>query len=176
MYSIQETFVFQTEIYTFRTFIRCVCCFSFLFSPVRISCCCCCFFFHEEHEDMPLSWQMILFRIFRLFGSEESVWSEITNPFLDSPQKTHPFDFYFILGKRPGDEVVMRCFFRSTMFFLNLLYDLRDSTTPSSGPTCTYKTMSNYSKRMIVIWRILQNKKGVIRARRITLDIYSYIK
>ena len=116
------------------------------------------------------------FRIFRLFGREESVWSEITNPFLDSPQKTHPFDFYFILGKRPGDEVVMRCFFRSTMFFLNLLYDLRDSTTPSSGPTCTYKTMSNYSKRMIVIWRILQNKKGVIRARRITLDIYSYIK
>ena len=24
------------------------------------------------------------------FGSEESIWSEITNPFLDSPTKTHP--------------------------------------------------------------------------------------
>ena len=45
------------------------------------------FFSHEEHEDMPLSWQMILFRIFRFFGSEESVRSEIKNPFLDSPKK-----------------------------------------------------------------------------------------
>ena len=24
------------------------------------------------------------------FGSEESVWSKITNPFLDSPKKTQP--------------------------------------------------------------------------------------
>ena len=33
---------------------------------------------------------MILFRIFRFFGSEESIWSEIINPFLDSPKKRHP--------------------------------------------------------------------------------------
>ena len=33
---------------------------------------------------------MILFRIFRFFRSEESVWSEITNPFLDSPKKKAP--------------------------------------------------------------------------------------
>ena len=34
--------------------------------------------------------QMILFWIFRFFGSEESVSSEIKKPFLDSPKKTHP--------------------------------------------------------------------------------------
>ena len=39
---------------------------------------------------MPLSWQMILFSDLSFFGSEESVLSEITNPFLDSPKKTHP--------------------------------------------------------------------------------------
>ena len=33
---------------------------------------------------------MILLRIFSFFGSEEFVWSEITNPFLDSPKKTPP--------------------------------------------------------------------------------------
>ena len=30
------------------------------------------FFSHEEHEDMPLSWKMILFWIFRCFRSE--IW------------------------------------------------------------------------------------------------------
>ena len=34
---------------------------------------------------------MILFRVFRFFGSEDSIWSEITNPFLDSPKQTHPY-------------------------------------------------------------------------------------
>ena len=57
--------------------------FLLVFAAVSISS----FFSHEEHEDMPLSWQMILFRIFRFFGSEESVRSEIKNPFLDSPKK-----------------------------------------------------------------------------------------
>ena len=33
MYSIRETFVFQTEIYTFRIFICSSCCFFFLSSP-----------------------------------------------------------------------------------------------------------------------------------------------
>ena len=33
MYSIRETFVFQTEIYRFCIFIRNLCCFSFLSSP-----------------------------------------------------------------------------------------------------------------------------------------------
>ena len=77
MYSIRETFVFQTKIYTKYML------FLLVFAAVSISS----FFSHEEHEDMPLSWQMILFRIFRFFGSEESVWSEIKNPFLDSPKK-----------------------------------------------------------------------------------------
>ena len=30
------------------------------------------------------------FWIYRFFGSEKSTCSEITNPFLDSPKKTHP--------------------------------------------------------------------------------------
>ena len=147
MYSIQETFVFQTEIYTFRTFIRCVCCFSFLFSPVRISCCCCCFFFHEEHEDMPLSWQMILFRIFRLFGSEESVWSEITNPFLDSPQKTHPFDCYFILGKRPGDEVAIT---RLQIIFNHkqVICQVRDQTWPDKETVWSDRKNSKWRSKI----------------------------
>ena len=33
---------------------------------------------------------MILFRISRFFGGEESVWSKITNPRLDSPKKNAP--------------------------------------------------------------------------------------
>ena len=34
--------------------------------------------------------KMILFRILRFFGVEESIWSGITNPFSDSPEETHP--------------------------------------------------------------------------------------
>ena len=33
VHPIQETFVFQTQIYTFRTFMRSLVCFSFLSSP-----------------------------------------------------------------------------------------------------------------------------------------------
>ena len=44
---------------------------------------------------------MILFRIFRLFGSEESIWSEITNRFLDSPQKTHWWPLAFLILSPP---------------------------------------------------------------------------
>ena len=33
VHSIRETFVFQTQIYTFRTFIRSLVCFSFFSSP-----------------------------------------------------------------------------------------------------------------------------------------------
>ena len=34
--------------------------------------------------------KIILFRILRFFGVEESIWSGITNPFSDSPKETHP--------------------------------------------------------------------------------------
>ena len=34
--------------------------------------------------------KIILFRILRFFGVEESIWSRITNPFSDSPKETHP--------------------------------------------------------------------------------------
>ena len=34
--------------------------------------------------------KIILFRIFCFIGGKESVWSGITNPFLDSPKKAHP--------------------------------------------------------------------------------------
>ena len=37
MYSIRETFVFQTEIYTFRIFIPSLCCFFFLSLPRWVS-------------------------------------------------------------------------------------------------------------------------------------------
>ena len=104
MYSIRETFLFQTEIYTFRIFICSSCCFFFLSSLWGSVCCCfcCCFVFfcHEEHEDILLSWKIILFRIFRFFGSEESVWSEITNPFLGSPRKTHPYCWFYSLDSK----------------------------------------------------------------------------
>ena len=45
MYSIRETFVFQTEIYTFRIFIPSLCCFFFLSSQWGSVCCCCFSFF-----------------------------------------------------------------------------------------------------------------------------------
>ena len=54
VYSIRETFVFQTEIYTFRIFIRILCYFFLLSLPWGSVCYF--FFSHEEHEDMPLSW------------------------------------------------------------------------------------------------------------------------
>ena len=59
VHSIREKFVFQTEIHTFRIFIRSLCCFSFLSSPPSISLLFFsvpCFFNSTEHEDMPLSW------------------------------------------------------------------------------------------------------------------------
>ena len=90
VYSIRETFVFHTEIYTFRTFIRCLCCFYFsLIFAARISVL---FSPHDMHEHIPLSFFCINdpFWIYRFFGSEKSTCSEITNPFLDSPKKTHP--------------------------------------------------------------------------------------
>ena len=34
--------------------------------------------------------KIILFRILRFFGVEESIWSGITNPFSDSSKETHP--------------------------------------------------------------------------------------
>ena len=43
---------------------------------------------------------MILFRIFHFFGSEESVWSEITNPFLGSLRKTHPYCWFYSLDSK----------------------------------------------------------------------------
>ena len=58
------------------------------------------FFSHEEYEDMPLSWKKILFRTFHFFGSEESVWSEITNPFLGSLWKTHPYCWFYSLDSK----------------------------------------------------------------------------
>ena len=45
MYSIRETFVFQTKIYTFRIFIPSLCRFFFLSSPWGSVCCCCFSFF-----------------------------------------------------------------------------------------------------------------------------------
>ena len=45
MYSIRETFVFQTEIYTFRIFVPSLCCFFFLSSQWGSVCCCCFSFF-----------------------------------------------------------------------------------------------------------------------------------
>ena len=41
-----------------------------------------------------------LFRIFRFFGSEESVRSKITNPFLGSPRKTHPYCWFYSLDNK----------------------------------------------------------------------------
>ena len=35
--------------------------------------------------------KIILYRILRFFGVEESIWSGITNPFSDSPKEAHPF-------------------------------------------------------------------------------------
>ena len=40
VHSTRETFVFQTEIHTFRILIRSLCCFSFLPSPPSTSVCC----------------------------------------------------------------------------------------------------------------------------------------
>jgi len=42
--------------------------------------------------------KIILFRILCFFGVEESIWSGITNPFLDSPKETHPRSYF--LGKK----------------------------------------------------------------------------
>ena len=39
---------------------------------------------------LALSWQMTRFGIFRFVSGEESIWSEITNPFSASPNNTHP--------------------------------------------------------------------------------------
>ena len=68
------------------------CRFSFLSSP-RESVCCFFFYFprHEEQEDIPChgKWSSVFgYSVF--FGSEESIWSEITNSFLDSPKNMKP--------------------------------------------------------------------------------------
>ena len=72
--TILETSAFHTEIYKFRIFIRSLCCFYFSSCLRREDQCVVVVFFfsHEEHEDMPLSWKMILFWIFRCFRSE--IW------------------------------------------------------------------------------------------------------
>ena len=66
-------------------------------------------FSHEEYEDMPLSRYMILFRIFRFFGSEEPVWSEITIRFGFLPQKRTPtvaFIVWATNGCWPSLEII----------------------------------------------------------------------
>ena len=70
-----------------------LCRFSFLSSP-RESVGCFFFYFphNEEQEDIRChgKWSSV-FGSSVFFGSEESIWSEITNPFLDSPKNTVKF-------------------------------------------------------------------------------------
>ena len=85
VYSIRETFVFQTETYSFVysyvvyvTFPSCLRQISLSFFPL----------FSSWRGAWGHAVVMVNDPLF--FGSEESIWSEITNPFLDSPTKTHP--------------------------------------------------------------------------------------
>ena len=86
----------QSEIYTFRTFIRSLRCFFFLsrredqfvvffplFSSSRGARGHAVVMVNDPFSDLPF------------YGSEESVGSEITNPFLDSPLKTHHMFAFF---------------------------------------------------------------------------------
>ena len=50
----------------------------------------CCFFFLKGARGHAVVILDDLFWIFRFFGCEESIRSEITNPFLRFSQKTHP--------------------------------------------------------------------------------------
>ena len=52
-------------------------------------------FFGELHWGCHA--KKIPFRIFRFFGSNESVWSLIKNPILDSPKETHPKSSSFVI-------------------------------------------------------------------------------
>ena len=94
MYSIRETFVFQTEISTFRIFIRGWCCFSFLSSP-RGSVCCFNFFLSVLITKSARTcrchgkWSFFGSSVFLVVKNPCDLRSQvrITNPFLDSPPK-----------------------------------------------------------------------------------------
>ena len=86
MYSIRETFEFQTEINISYTFIHSLCCFFFSSSPWGVL-----IFSHESSV---------------LFVSEESVWSEITNPFMDSPKKRTLCWGYIYMTQWPNDVMI----------------------------------------------------------------------
>ena len=68
--------------------------------------------FCEEHEGVTLSWQWSFIRIFRFFCSKEFIWSEITNPFLNSSKKRTPRRFSqerkFSLMNRKGHVSLIR--------------------------------------------------------------------
>ena len=75
-------------VYSFVTYAA-----FFLPSPWgSVCCCCCCCFFFSTRSTRTCrchgKWSFYGSSVF--FGSEESVWSEITNPFLYSPKKTPP--------------------------------------------------------------------------------------
>ena len=87
MYSIRETFVFQTEIYTFRIFIPSLCCFFFLSS--RWGSVCCCYFYYYYYYFLTRSKRTCRCHSkWSFFGS--SVFLVVKNPYdlrLGSPQK-----------------------------------------------------------------------------------------
>ena len=68
-----------------HTFIHNLCCFFFSSSPWGVL-----FFSHESS----------------VFGSKESVWSEITNPFLDTPKKRTLCWGYIYMTQWPNDVMV----------------------------------------------------------------------
>ena len=76
---------FKPKYYTFRIFIPSLCCFFFLSSPWGSVCC---FFFPRGARGHAVVIVNDPFSDLPFFGSEESLWSEIINPFLDSPKKT----------------------------------------------------------------------------------------
>ena len=90
MYSIRETFVsYISYIHSWLTL------FFLLVFAVRISLLL--FFFPRGARGHAVVMVNDPFSDLPFFGSEESVWSEITNPFLDSPKKTH-YMFVFFAG------------------------------------------------------------------------------
>ena len=84
--------MFQTEIYIFIVY-SCISHVAFSFCPRREDQLFVVFFPLFFASRGARGYAVVLvnypFSDHPFFGSEESIWSEITNPFLDSPKKTH---------------------------------------------------------------------------------------
>ena len=96
MYSIQETFVFQTEIYTFRIFICSSCCFFFLSSPWGSVC----FFSTRSTRTCRChgKWSFLGSSIFLVVKNPYDLRSQIR--FLGSLRKTHPYCWFYSLDNK----------------------------------------------------------------------------